>query len=176
MKTKKLTALMSAVMLAVCGVPMGAGAEKLMGDANGNGIIDDEDVKLLYEYVLWSGDYGDRYTDEEKNFMRENFDVDGDGEVTIDDVVLLGESSDGDITLNTEMGDVNHDGFINAVDASMVLIYYANLSTNNSDKYTEAQHENFKKYGDVSGDGRINAIDAAQILVTYAEKATELPE
>lgn len=31
MKTKKLTALMSALMIAVCAVPMGANAENLMG-------------------------------------------------------------------------------------------------------------------------------------------------
>ncbi len=63
MKMKKLTALMSAVMLAVCAVPMGAGAENLMGDLNSNGVIDSEDANMIFEYILYNGDYDKKYTD-----------------------------------------------------------------------------------------------------------------
>ena len=70
------------------------------------------------------------------------------------------------------LGDVNHDGFVNAVDASMVSYFYAELSTNNYDHYTEEEFENFFTYGNVNQDGYVDAIDAAWIAIKYAENST----
>ena len=174
MKMKKLTALISAVMLAICAVPMGAGADTLRGDANGNGVVDNEDVDLMWDYIF-NGDSSDKYTDEEKSFMIETFDLDGDGRVSLSDTCFLGKyCTDGDVALNNEIGDVNHDGFVNAVDASLILMYYADLSTGNEGNYTEAQHENFRLYGNMYDDEWINASDASLILQIYAERSTSL--
>ena len=66
------------------------------------------------------------------------------------------------------LGDVNADGYINAVDASSVLAYYARISTNQIGEYTEDQ----KLSADVNHDKMINAVDASNILAYYAYSST----
>ena len=66
------------------------------------------------------------------------------------------------------LGDVNNDGMINAVDASSVLAYYAVISTNQKGNYSDAQ----KLAADVNNDGMINAVDASIILSYYAYTST----
>ena len=67
-----------------------------------------------------------------------------------------------------DLGDVNNDGLINAIDASSVLAYYALVSTNKNGGYTAEQ----KLAADVDSDGAINAIDASNILAYYAYAST----
>ncbi|MDE5834539.1 MAG: hypothetical protein K2H26_03355 [Ruminococcus sp.] len=173
---KKLTALLSALMLAVCAVPMGAGAENLMGDMNRNGVIDEEDGNLIFNYLMFKNVEG-LFTAEDHEFYKKYGDMNGDGRVYYDDIEIFNEICiENDVTLNTEIGDVNHDGYVNAVDATLILIYYADLSTGNKDKYTEAQHENFRIYGDICdvGDGCVNALDATEVLILYSERSTSV--
>ncbi|MCM1313924.1 MAG: dockerin type I domain-containing protein [Prevotella sp.] len=176
MKTKKLTALMASALLAISAVPMVSGAEVLKGDVNQNGIIDSADADLLLDFIFYyyNGDE-DSYTEEEIQHYLTYGDIDGDGDVYFDDLILMGEINS-DITLNTEMGDVNHDGYVNAIDATAVLCYYGDLSTDNYDKYTKAQHENFQTYGNMTkdelGDDKVDALDATWILLKYTEKST----
>lgn len=70
--------------------------------------------------------------------------------------------------LKYSLGDVNNDGKVNAVDASTVLTYYANISTNKDGGFSEAQ----KKSADVDNNGDINAVDASYILSYYAYTST----
>ena len=70
------------------------------------------------------------------------------------------------------MGDVNNDGKVNAVDASTVLTYYANISTNKDGGFTEAQ----KKAADLDNNGDVNAVDASYILSYYAYTSTTKEE
>ena len=70
--------------------------------------------------------------------------------------------------IDYNLGDVDGDGRINAVDASSVLAYYARISTNKEGGYTEEQ----KLAADVDSDGRINAVDASNILAYYAYVST----
>ncbi|WP_295071262.1 dockerin type I domain-containing protein [Ruminococcus sp.] len=65
-------------------------------------------------------------------------------------------------------GDVNSDGYINAVDASSVLSYYARISTNQEGGYDAIQKLN----ADVNQDRLINAVDASNILAYYAYAST----
>lgn len=65
-------------------------------------------------------------------------------------------------------GDVNFDGYVNAVDASWVLTFYAQQSTGQNPIINEEQ----SCVGDWNGDGTINAVDASGILTYYALKAT----
>jgi hypothetical protein len=67
-----------------------------------------------------------------------------------------------------QLGDVNDDGKINAVDASSVLAYYAMISTNQDGGYDDEQ----KLAADVNNDGKINAVDASCILSYYAYTST----
>lgn len=70
---------------------------------------------------------------------------------------------------NSEMGDVNNDGFINAVDASIVSIEYTLLSTEDGiGTFNERQTLS----ADVNKDGFINAVDASMISIYYAELST----
>ena len=66
------------------------------------------------------------------------------------------------------MGDVNFDGNVNAVDGSMVLAYYAMISTNQDGGYDANQ----KLAADVDRNGSINAVDASNILSYYAYVST----
>ena len=66
------------------------------------------------------------------------------------------------------LGDVNGDGKINAVDASAVLTYYANISTNQEGGFKYVQ----KMAADVDNNDTINAVDASHILAYYAYVST----
>ncbi|MDE6784363.1 MAG: hypothetical protein K2J26_03200 [Ruminococcus sp.] len=64
-----------------------------------------------------------------------------------------------------QKGDVNCDGFIDAVDATLVLESYA---ANSTDKPAYIG----KTLGDYNGDGMVDAVDASLILAKYAELST----
>lgn len=66
------------------------------------------------------------------------------------------------------MGDLNNDGLIDAVDATAVLIEYAEVSTSGETTLSERQ----KLAGDINKDGIIDAVDASMIQVYYAEVST----
>ncbi|MCR4638171.1 MAG: hypothetical protein K5677_02965 [Ruminococcus sp.] len=66
------------------------------------------------------------------------------------------------------LGDVDSDTKIDAVDASSVLTYYALTSTKKDGGFNEAQ----KLAADVDKNGAINAVDASNILSYYAYTAT----
>ncbi len=66
--------------------------------------------------------------------------------------------------IHRELGDINNDGFINAVDASSILAYYASISTDQIGDYDADQ----KLKADVNHDGYVNSVDASLILKYYA--------
>ena len=61
-------------------------------------------------------------------------------------------------------GDINGDSCINAVDASAVLAYYAQISTDHEGGFDKSQ----QLAADINCDGSINAVDASIILAYYA--------
>ena len=66
-------------------------------------------------------------------------------------------------------GDLNGDGEVNAVDASLVLREYAQLSgETQSGSFTDAQ----KKAADIDENGFVDAVDASSILSYYAYVST----
>ncbi len=69
-----------------------------------------------------------------------------------------------------ELGDVNSNGTIDAVDASTVLTAYALASTNQPDGLTALQ----RKAADVTADGKVDAVDASTILTYYAQTSVGL--
>lgn len=66
------------------------------------------------------------------------------------------------------LGNVNEDTVIDAVDASLVLSEYAELSVGNPFTFTDTQ----QKAADVNNDGKIDAVDASLISGYYAEVST----
>ena len=171
MKTNKLLSLLSAGILAVSAVPMGANAEFVMGDLNQDGVMNNLDINMLTDYINEVEDY----TEEDDAFFRKYADMNNDGFVDFDDVRLMTKMTT-DLSAEGKMGDINHDGYIDCVDATMILVYYADLSTNRYDEYTEEEHANFKMYGNVCEDenGFVDALDATTILAFYSGNSTEL--
>lgn len=66
------------------------------------------------------------------------------------------------------LGDVNEDGAINTVDATLVLQYYAKIITADTEGVTFIEAA-----ADVNGDNVINTVDATLILQYYAKIITE---
>lgn len=62
------------------------------------------------------------------------------------------------------MGDVNHDGLVDACDASRVLEYYSTISTG-GEWYLPMGYD----IADVNRDGLVDACDASAILEYYSE-------
>ena len=58
--------------------------------------------------------------------------------------------------VSQNLGDVNSDGQVSAIDASDVLVYYSAVSTDGDDSFTDTQ----KSAADVNRDGLIDASDA----------------
>lgn len=66
------------------------------------------------------------------------------------------------------MGDVNADGLVDAVDATLVLTEYARLSTGSDYSFTDSQIA----VADINSDGLVDAVDASLILAYYAYLST----
>ena len=77
------------------------------------------------------------------------------------------------------MGDVNLDGVVDAVDASIVITYYTRSQVNGlnnveyNEEYEEITNAYVKAMGDMNNDGAINALDASLILSAYADAQTK---
>ncbi|MCM1505820.1 MAG: dockerin type I domain-containing protein [Ruminococcus flavefaciens] len=147
------------------------GKEVIMGDMNQDGVIDATDSGILWDISARF----ESLSEEEQQYYVTYGDFNGNNRIDVRDIVLLGEINK-DTTDDIQLGDVNHDGFVDCVDASLVLVYYADLSTDGYDNYTAEEHENFQKYGNMVDDedhkGFVDAADACIILCIYAENST----
>ena len=74
------------------------------------------------------------------------------------------ELSDEIVEVKVPLGDVNFDGAVNSVDASLVLAEYAAISTNGTLKFDEKAN----KAADVNKDEVIDSSDASLVLAYYA--------
>ena len=72
----------------------------------------------------------------------------------------------GSDTLN--LGDINSDGLVDAVDASLILAEYARLSTGSDYSFSENQIA----AADANSDGLIDAVDSSLVLAYYAYLST----
>ena len=66
------------------------------------------------------------------------------------------------------LGDPTKDGYIDAVDASLVLEEYTNVSTGGASVMTNTE----KKAADINSDGAVDASDASLILAYYVYVST----
>ena len=83
------------------------------------------------------------------------------------DNVLAEETTIIEEAANYQLGDVNFDERVNAIDASIVLHAYARYQTG-EEPLTPLQ----KYVADVNKDGFINAVDASEIMTYYSHLAT----
>lgn len=73
------------------------------------------------------------------------------------------------LTINSAVrGDIDENGVIDAIDASLALTVYACISTSKPTEMTEQQMIN----ADVDKNGIVDAIDASEILTYYALVST----
>ncbi|MDE5557697.1 MAG: hypothetical protein K2J32_08415 [Ruminococcus sp.] len=84
--------------------------------------------------------------------------------------LFIDRDNDGTFEHEVECGDTNCDGRVDAIDASIVLNAYADLSTNNSKNPKEVYTD--LKYADINNDGMINAVDSSIIASIYAKNST----
>ena len=65
----------------------------------------------------------------------------------------------------SEKGDVNGDGLVDSVDATQVMIHYANLSAHKDGTISEDK----LSVADYNDDGLVDSVDATGILIYYAK-------
>jgi len=66
-------------------------------------------------------------------------------------------------------GDVNGDGSVNSIDASLIMAHYTSLSAENG---KPVLNEGQKSAGDINGDGSVNAVDASLAMAYYSYVST----
>ena len=129
------------------------------------------------KYNMTSDVYSDKFNILDKNdnpdsyrIIKYNFTVDD--KISKESfTVTKNEENEKDIVvhLNSVMlGDVNEDSTIDSIDATAILVEYANTSTGNKPTFTSSQ----VVAADVNKDGFVNSTDASKILAYYAESAT----
>lgn len=129
------------------------------------------------KYNMTSDVYSDKFNILDKNdnpdsyrIIKYNFTVDD--KISKESfTVTKNEENEKDIVvhLNSVMlGDVNEDSTIDSIDATAILVEYANTSTGNKPTFTSSQ----VIAADVNKDGFVNSTDASKILAYYAESAT----
>lgn len=71
-------------------------------------------------------------------------------------------------------GDVNLDGVIDSIDATLTLRYYTEVRSGAYDETDLLYPFLVVNYGDINGDGNVDAADATQMLRIYSENMSGL--
>ncbi len=129
--------------------------------AHFNAVVDSETPEGVYEIVFATSE-----------------NTEGDNSVVSHGAVMLSftnfysfKPETRDLTIivgDVSLGDVDNDGNVNALDASLILTAYANTATSQPSGLTALQ----SYAADVDANGAIDAIDASEVLGYYAYTAT----
>lgn len=167
---KKIISFISVIAMIISVSSMSAIAEENTKtfetyDFNSDGKVNGEDIYLITQrYLEIATQRTDIIADQSVRDKVDSYaDIDKDGYIDMNDVLALGEI----LAESHSAGDVNFDGEVNAVDASMVLTYYALISVDEEHMVT-ADDYGIIFLGDYDKDGYINASDASDILCYYA--------
>lgn len=87
-------------------------------------------------------------------------------------MTAFAETSDDTAAAEIQMGDVNADGRIDAIDATLTLRYYT-LMISDTDPSEIPYYDNIIKYGDMDGNSFVDGVDAARILRQYTKDLSE---
>lgn len=121
-------------------------------DSNGNRIITQEKTDISSTCTL------------SPNNTQEAFEKDDTAEIKIYPIASSVPVGSYEINLNLLRGDINFDGVIDAVDASMAEHHYASISMGVYDGFTDLQ----QRAADFNRDGFVDSSDACDILAYYA--------
>lgn len=120
--------------------------QTLIGDSNGDGVVDETDYENLKNYI--------ENVDSSDDFIRKNSDVNGDGTIDEKDLQGIRDKLDG-INVNYAegdvLGDVNGDGKVTRADME-ALNNYVNRESNGNDEF-------YINNADINGDGKIDKED-----------------
>lgn len=87
-------------------------------------------------------------------------------------MAAFAEISNDTVSAEIQMGDVNADGRIDGVDATLTLRYYT-LMISDVDFADIPYSDTIVKYGDANGDGVVDGVDAARLLRQYTKDLSE---
>lgn len=139
-------ALLVAIVCLFCMTGNIEAAQK--GDINGDGRVDDTDLNIIKQYLIEVREF----TPYEQSLA----DVDGDGQVTINDMVRVLQISQGERVADGDIrGDVNSDGCLDKTDATTLLSYIQGKQQLTTRGMAVA---------DANKDGNINILDCVWIL------------
>lgn len=139
------------------------GTEAFFGCADISGIIVPPTVNIIGENA-----FGMHYNVRNNSIEKiNNFRIRGIPETSAE---MYAE--DTGIELYCKLGDVNSDGFVDAVDATFVLSEYASVSTGMPVSFNNYQHF----VADYNKDDFVDAVDATFILTEYARLQTTSPD
>lgn len=87
-------------------------------------------------------------------------------------MTAFAETSDDIAAAEIQMGDVNADGRIDAIDATLTLCYYTSMIAY-IDPSDIPYSDTIIKYGDMNGDNMVDGVDATIILRQYTDSLSE---
>lgn len=173
---KKTLTLAMAAVLGLSAIPMNVSASNdLVYDFNLDGTIDRHDARTLELYFNSINNsvttrYGETFeiTDESRNYISENGDVNGDGEINFDDFYAYYNYLAENEFVNF---DFNCDGVYDSRDIHTHICYYAERQTSNYTILTDEQRTHIEEFGDLyitRGEFyAVNGIDNSVLLSIY---------
>lgn len=171
---KKLMSAILAAAISLAALPMSVSAAGIdpSYDMDLNGKVNAADGMILLDYYAAIQKCGWNHSDEIFNYIAENGDLTGDGNITASDCsVFLTYLKDNNIR-----GDINNDGVVSPADAAMVLSYYTKAQTGtlemeaNSYEYFIEDEYNALFFGDLDNNDKVNLNDAIAIMDIYVDK------
>lgn len=172
---RRFLGILTAAAMTLSAMPFTVSAEDTSSitescDFNSDGKVNGEDIYLITQrYLEIATQRTDIIADQSvRDKVDSNADIDKDGYIDMNDVLALGEI----LAESHSVGDVNFDGEVDAVDASMVLTYYTLISVDEEHMAT-ADDYGIIFLGDYDKDGYINASDASDILCCYVSASVD---
>lgn len=177
---KKSISFVLAAILCCSTIPMSVSAESaqknltgldLKYDANLDGSVDfnDSDCILYYyscESVGIKCDLSEKIVENiasNCDFTNNGITDGGDAAVLMTLIVNSGHKD----------GDVNNDGIVNAIDASLILSFYADKQTGSIDKYSDEEIQMMYGFVTKSTPYLIDANVASKVLYSYSKEQTK---
>ena len=137
--------------------------QKIVGDSNGDGVIDERDYNNVKNYI--------NNIDSSEDFVLKNSDINGDGRVDDEDLKRLRDMADG-LNVNYDksglIGDANGDGEITIHDVQAINNYKNRKATGKEIIFNNA---------DVNKDGKIDTKDVeATLEIIRNQKPDPIPD
>ncbi|MCM1008637.1 MAG: dockerin type I domain-containing protein [Ruminococcus flavefaciens] len=95
--------------------------------------------------------------------------------LTVAPMAAFAETENGQSSAEIQVGDVNADGRVDGVDATLTLRYYT-LMISDVNPADIPYSDTIVEYGDMDGNGVVDGVDAAKILRQYTLNSSKTEE